>query len=145
MDDLSKLSFKHAECAGNALVDLDIVIADEQQKIGLLEQLALEFESIYLDGKRSLVAQSYQIPTWIYFLIIVLGWNEFVSILKSPLYLLLAILTASLFGITHVLGIQDVLISKSRAYFDNVLKQVFDFFPSSSINANLQSSKEKSL
>lgn len=39
-----------------------------------------------------------RIPLWVFIIIIVLGWNEFMYILSNPLYLIIALLLIGFFG-----------------------------------------------
>lgn len=87
----------------------DIRILTDRQFSELSESLKKDFNMIYLDTKRSLVSQQTKIPVWIYVLLVVLGWNEFVSILSSPLYLTAFLLVVAGFIVTHALGIQAFL------------------------------------
>lgn len=58
---------------------------------------------MFLDAKRSLVSGSGSIPVWVIILLIILGWNEFIAIISSPIYLLLSmILVSALFIIYHL-------------------------------------------
>ena len=67
------------------------------------DNIRREAEAIFLDAKRSLVSGSNSIPAWVIILLIILGWNEFVAIISSPLYLLLTfILLSSFFIVYHL-------------------------------------------
>jgi len=46
-----------------------------------------ESDAFYLEAKRSVVATTARVPYWVLLLLVVLGWNEFVTIVTSPLYL----------------------------------------------------------
>jgi len=50
-----------------------------------------------VEAKRSLVSSVSQIPYWIYIALVVLGWNEAMTVLFNPVYFvtLLAIVAAS--------------------------------------------------
>lgn len=98
-----------------------------------MSQIKKELDLVYLDVKRSIVTRSTQIPTWIYLLLIVLGWNEFLAILKSPLYLALLLILLSVFTVTHVLGIQRMLITQVFSF----VRDVRSTFPSI-LNSNYE-------
>ena len=80
----------------------------------LEEHLNKDFELTFLETKRSLIAQSSTIPPWIYVLLLILGWNEFMAIIRSPLYLMLFILVLSIYVVTSVLGIQSIIIAQIK-------------------------------
>jgi len=48
-----------------------------------------EAEATFLEAKRSLVATQAKVPYWMMVLLVVLGWNEFTTILFNPVYLVL--------------------------------------------------------
>lgn len=44
---------------------------------------------MFLEAKRSIVATEAKVPYWMIVLVCILGWNEFLAILTSPMYLIL--------------------------------------------------------
>ncbi len=64
-----------------------------------------------MDAKRVQAYGSSGIPAWVIILIIVLGWNEFVAIISSPLYLLLALTVISAIFIVHHLRLTGPLMN----------------------------------
>jgi len=68
--------------------------AAKQQE--LATRFRRESEAMFLEAKRSLVATEARVPYWMMVLLVVLGWNEFWSILTSPIYLMFTIF----FGVT---------------------------------------------
>ena len=51
-------------------------------------------DAYYVEAKRSVVSTMAQIPVWVYGVLVVLGWNEFVWVLFHPIYLFLIIVAA---------------------------------------------------
>jgi hypothetical protein len=51
----------------------------------------------YIDAKRSALSTHTHIPPWVFLLLLVLGWNEIMSILTSPLYFLLFLVICAVF------------------------------------------------
>lgn len=62
------------------------------QQAELSSRFKLEADAMYMDAKRSVVAQQNQLPNWFIPLIVLLGWNEFVYIVSSPFVLFLFLL-----------------------------------------------------
>lgn len=54
-----------------------------------------EADAYYLEAKRSMISSISQVPYWMYGVLAVLGWNEFIAVLSSPVYF-----TMLLIGIT---------------------------------------------
>jgi hypothetical protein len=49
-------------------------------------QFKREANVIFVEAKRSTVATAVKIPGWFIVLTIFLGWNEFMTVLRNPLY-----------------------------------------------------------
>lgn len=62
----------------------------QQNKVKL--RFKKETDAIYLDAKRSMIANKTSIPTFMYVLLILLGWNEFMAVLRNPILFVLAII-----------------------------------------------------
>lgn len=75
------------------------------------ELMKREAESMFLEAKRSLVSGSNSIPAWVIILLIILGWNEFVAIISSPIYLFLTLVLISAFFIVHHLHLAGPLMT----------------------------------
>jgi hypothetical protein len=43
-------------------------------------------DAAYVEAKRSMVSSVAQIPVWMYGMLVVLGWNEAMTVLFNPLY-----------------------------------------------------------
>ncbi|ODV73568.1 dynamin-like GTPase SEY1 [Cyberlindnera jadinii NRRL Y-1542] len=67
-----------------------ILSAPEQLRVK--KDFLKQAEVSYRDASRSIISNISKIPPFMYILLIVLGWNEFMAILRNPLYLVLAIL-----------------------------------------------------
>ena len=53
-------------------------------------------DAAYVEAKRSMVSSVAQIPLWMYGVLVVLGWNEAMTVLFNPLYFaMLLVLAAS--------------------------------------------------
>lgn len=67
-----------------------LLSAKQQAKVR--QRFKKETDAIYLDAKRSMVANKTSIPTFIYVLLILLGWNEFMAVLRNPVLFILVII-----------------------------------------------------
>jgi hypothetical protein len=84
------------------------LISETRQK-KILEAVWKECELHYLDAKRSIVSTTAQIPPYIIVLLIVLGWNEFVTIISSPIYFILFLLISIGAYVVYALNLQSPL------------------------------------
>lgn len=61
------------------------------------------FEATFLEAKRSLIHSHTHVPTWLIVLLLVLGWNEIVTVLTSPLYfMLVSVVAIGVFVLHHL-------------------------------------------
>jgi len=70
---------------------LDIIEASKKKM--LLNRFRNTVEILYIDAKHSVVATKSEIPYWMFIIIIILGWNEFMAVLRNPIYFLLALIS----------------------------------------------------
>ncbi|CAG8573267.1 11713_t:CDS:10 [Ambispora gerdemannii] len=67
--------------------DESLIILSETRQHDLTVRFKRESDAFYLEAKRSVVSTTAHIPYYVYLLIVALGWNEFLSIITSPIYL----------------------------------------------------------
>ncbi|KAJ1960884.1 Dynamin-like GTPase that mediates homotypic ER fusion [Dispira parvispora] len=64
---------------------------------------------MYLEAKRSVVATTARTPYWVIIMLIMLGWNEFVTVITSPVYLILLITFGTVGYVIHMLNLTGPL------------------------------------
>jgi hypothetical protein len=101
-------------------------IFDSTQQLNIKKDFLRHAETAYRDANRSVVTNVAKIPPFIYVLLLVLGWNEFMTILRNPLYLILAILIGTGLFFVHTLNLWGPL----DMAFQAVLKQAKDHLAS---------------
>lgn len=67
-------------------------ILSESDKAAILAKFKKEINAKFVETKRSIIQNVTQIPYYIYLVILVLGWNEFMAIIRNPLFFTLALL-----------------------------------------------------
>lgn len=67
-------------------------IVTEKEKNEVLNKFRKETDAKFVETKRSLMQLVTQIPLWIYAVIVVLGWNEFMAVLRNPFFFTLLIM-----------------------------------------------------
>ncbi|KAG0031264.1 Dynamin-like GTPase that mediates homotypic ER fusion [Podila clonocystis] len=68
---------------------LHIISESRQQE--LVTQLKRKADASYVEAKRSVVATQAKVPYWVGVALVLLGWNEFVTVITNPIYLTLTI------------------------------------------------------
>ncbi|KAL3236741.1 dynamin-like GTPase SEY1 [Nakaseomyces bracarensis] len=104
-------------------------ILTEAQKEKVLQQFRRQINVTVLDSKRSIITSSTHVPIWVYVLIVVLGWNEFMMIIRNPLgvtFLLISVVSfyfiqrLGLWG--HVIRVANTVIGETRTTIKDKLK-----------------------
>ena len=63
-----------------------LVVFTETKQLDLTGKFRRDADAYYVEAKRSTVASIAQIPYWMYGVLVVLGWNEALAVLYSPVY-----------------------------------------------------------
>jgi len=87
----------------------DTILLDHSRVARLKTQLNRDFEASFVETKRSILATTSKIPWWVFILLLVLGWNEFLAIISSPLYLFLFLLTICAIAAIRVLRLETLV------------------------------------
>ncbi|KAI9260508.1 RHD3/Sey1 [Phascolomyces articulosus] len=82
-----------------------LTILTEAKQIDITNRFKRESDAFYLEAKRSVVATTAKIPTWLLVVMIALGWNEFMTIIKSPIYLVLFVFCITFGYIIYALNL----------------------------------------
>jgi hypothetical protein len=90
----------------------------KKQQAKVLQRFKRETDAVYFEAKRSMVANKTSIPTYIYILIIILGWNEFMIVLKNPFLFILTIMLITGFYLSYSSQMLGPIISVGNAMFN---------------------------
>lgn len=82
-----------------------LIVLTEAKQIDITNRFKRESDAFYLEAKRSIVATTAKIPSWLLVVMIALGWNEFMTIIKSPLYLVLFVMCISFGYVIYALNL----------------------------------------
>ena len=101
--------------------DSTLTIFTETKSLELTNKFRKDADAYYVEAKRSTVSSVAQIPYWIYGVLVVLGWNEAMTVLFNPIYFtfLLIVLTASL-----VISFSDLAITFLTDFFSYIIVQL---------------------
>lgn len=72
-----------------------LIVLGEAKQIDISNRFKRESDAFYLEAKRSVVSTTAKIPTWAIAAMVFLGWNEFMTIIRNPLYMVLFVLCIS--------------------------------------------------
>ena len=88
-----------------------------KQEVKINQRFKKESDAIYLDAKRSMVANRTSIPTFMYVLLLVLGWNELMIVVRNPILFILAIFTITGLYVAYNVQMLGPMISVGNAMF----------------------------
>lgn len=101
--------------------DQSLQVLSETRQQELTTQFKRKADASYVEAKRSVVATQAKIPYWVGVALIVLGWNEFVTLITSPLYLSLTMMLGLPLGALWYLGMLDLVRSMGWRAYEQVL------------------------
>ncbi|KAI5475047.1 GTP-binding protein Sey1 [Pseudohyphozyma bogoriensis] len=99
-----------------------LILLSETKADDLASRFRREADAYYLEAKRSMVSSISQIPYWIYGVLVVLGWNEFVAVIRSPIYFTLLLIAAAAAYITIQLNMTGPVLTIARTVSREVVK-----------------------
>ena len=70
-------------------------IMSETKADELSARFRREADAYYLEAKRSMVSSISQVPYWMYGVLAILGWNEFIAVIRSPVYFTMLLILAA--------------------------------------------------
>jgi len=101
-------------------------VLSESKQIQLADKFRRESDAYYVEAKRSMVSSISQIPLWMYAVIGILGWNEFIAVIKNPVYFSLLLIAAAGTFITIQLGMTGPVVTLARGVSREVYKVAND-------------------
>lgn len=104
-------------------------ILNEVQKEKVLKQFRRQINLAVLDAKRSIITTTTHIPIWIYALLVALGWNEFMLVIRNPLFMTLALILIVFLYFVHrfdlwgpVISVVNTAVGETRNTMKNKLR-----------------------
>ncbi|GAA6002242.1 dynamin-like GTPase SEY1 [Rhodotorula paludigena] len=113
-----------------ASADEDFDFAESLQLLSPSQQSALstrfrrEADAYYVEAKRSMVSSTAQIPYWIYGVLVVLGFNEFVAVIRSPVYFTLLLIAGAAAYVIWTLNMTGPVFAVTRGVTNEVVRTV---------------------
>ncbi|KAJ4992805.1 Protein sey1 [Stagonosporopsis vannaccii] len=99
---------------GKTLDDEMIVLSDSKQA-DLLVRFKKTADGVYVEAKRSAIGGMTQVPLYFYGLLLALGWNEIVAVLRNPVYFIFLILAAIGAYVTYTLNLWGPMARMANA------------------------------
>jgi len=95
----------------------------ESKRQDLTNRFKKAADGIYVEAKRSAIGGMTQVPLYFYGLLLALGWNEIVAVLRNPLYFFLLFLLGVGAYVTYTLNLWGPMISMANAASAQALEE----------------------
>ncbi|KAG9201837.1 Dynamin-like GTPase that mediates homotypic ER fusion [Epicoccum nigrum] len=99
---------------GKTLDDEMVILSDTKQS-DLLVRFKKTADGVYVEAKRSAIGGMTQVPLYFYGLLLALGWNEIVTVLRNPVYFIFLILAAIGAYVTYTLNLWGPMARMANA------------------------------
>lgn len=90
-------------------------ILNNLQKEKIIQNLKRQTDLTVIEAKRSVIKTTAYIPFYIYAIIVILGWNEFMIIIRNPLLVTLLMITLAGFYFVNKLNLWSPLIALANS------------------------------
>lgn len=104
-------------------------IVKSHARADLREKLKRQAGAVFMEAKRAQEAAKIttKIPIWLFMIILVLGWNEFMAVLKNPLLLVLTVIVVPIAYMAYMIDAPTMLAPAIRTTLSPLLDQAKDF------------------
>ncbi|KAI5118453.1 hypothetical protein M0805_006272 [Coniferiporia weirii] len=100
-----------------------LTVLSETKVLDISSRFRKDADAYYVEAKRSMVSSVAQIPTWMYGVLVVLGWNEAMVVLFNPLYFAFMLCALGTAYAIIKLGLVGPLMQVSRTLGNEVQRQ----------------------
>lgn len=95
-------------------------VLSELQRTELANRVRRAADAAYIEAKRGTVSSMAQVPLWVYVALVVLGWNEGMAVLRSPVYFTLLCMVLAGVYVTWRLNLTTPLLTAASALMREV-------------------------
>ncbi|KAG8934733.1 Dynamin-like GTPase that mediates homotypic ER fusion [Tulasnella sp. 418] len=101
-------------------------VLTETKQLDVVSRFRKDADAYYIEAKRSTVSSVAQIPTWMYGVLVVLGWNEFIAVLSNPLYFAFLLGAVAVGWVIIQLGLVGPLFQVTKTVTNEIQRQATD-------------------
>ncbi|RMZ80257.1 hypothetical protein DV738_g2921, partial [Chaetothyriales sp. CBS 135597] len=102
------------EDEGKSLEEESTILNDAKRQ-DLIVRFKKAADGVYVEAKRSAIGGITQVPLYFYLLLLVLGWNELIAVLRNPVYFLFLLMLGAGAYITFQLNLWGPMINMASA------------------------------
>ncbi|EKD17501.1 uncharacterized protein L3040_006616 [Drepanopeziza brunnea f. sp. 'multigermtubi'] len=93
----------------------EMTILSEAKRQDLVVRFKKTADGVYVEAKRSAIGGVAQVPLYFYGLLLALGWNEVVAVLRNPVYFIFLILLGVAAYVTYTLNLWGPILRMANA------------------------------
>jgi len=120
----------------------DLTIIDAERSKKLLSKFVREIELQYIDAKRSVVRTTSKVPVWFIILTMILGYNEFLTVIMNPIYLIVAVISGVSFYALYVTNLLKPVLRVIRIVIQDIAMQIKEIILEAKKNSQNKKHKE---
>ncbi|POS87150.1 root hair defective 3 GTP-binding protein [Erysiphe pulchra] len=96
-------------------LDEEMTILSEAKRQDLVARFKKQADGVYIEAKRSAIGGVTEIPLYFWVIVLFLGWNELLAVLRNPIYFVFLLTIGTLFYITWTLNLWGPILSMVEA------------------------------
>lgn len=113
-EDLQPIGGVDADAADSSLEE-ECTLLTDARTADLITRFKKAADGVYMEAKRSAIGGVTQVPLYFYGLLLALGWNEIVAVLRNPVYFIFLILLGVGAYVTYTLNLWGPMIRMGDA------------------------------
>ncbi|KAI1493010.1 SEY1 protein [Biscogniauxia mediterranea] len=99
----------------------EMTVLSESKRQDLVVRFKKTADGVYVEAKRSAIGGVAQVPLYFYGLLLALGWNEFLTVLRNPILFLLLLLIAGGTYVAYYLSLLGPMMQMSSAAYNQAV------------------------
>ncbi|KAI1639412.1 SEY1 protein [Biscogniauxia mediterranea] len=99
----------------------EMTVLSESKRQDLVVRFKKTADGVYVEAKRSAIGGVAQVPLYFYGLLLALGWNEFLTVLRNPVLFLLLLLIAGGTYVAYYLSLLGPMMQMSSAAYNQAV------------------------
>ncbi|KAI9845634.1 MAG: Dynamin-like GTPase that mediates homotypic ER fusion [Sclerophora amabilis] len=100
----------------------EMTVLSEAKRQDLIVRFKKTADGVYVEAKRGAIGGVAQVPLYFYGLLLALGWNEIVAVLRNPVYFLFLLLLGAGAYVTYTLNLWGPMLRMSNAASQQALE-----------------------
>ncbi|KAL8915376.1 MAG: hypothetical protein Q9171_000246 [Xanthocarpia ochracea] len=101
----------------------EMTVLSDSKKQDITVRFKKTADGVYVEAKRSAIGGMTQVPLYFYGLLLALGWNEIVAVLRNPVYFLFLILLGIGAYVTYTLNLWGPMYQMANAASQQALEE----------------------